>query len=244
MKTFARQNELEITVEQGRTCYFQPKYLRSTGFARDFVPPGIGGFLPRLFGGRLWDLHFCPSDGEKKVVLSGDDGLGKFECLNIPEGKTLCVKLKYLAAYSFESKGRFKGFNIRRLFRPVNWLTSTVFVLRVTGPAFLAFYGNDISKKTIESRKGAYGDQLIAVDANASFHPDSLSPDDKSLLAQFMNSLSKSVYLRFADNCDVVYSTLRTENLTILTRLPMLVLGVLTFSFFIRNQILALFGLQ
>jgi len=245
MQIVARQNEIEITVKVGQTFYFHPKYLRTTGFAKNVLNLKIGGILPRLLSLRFWDLHICPTNENEKIILSGEDALGNFISLEVQEGETLYIRrFSFIAAYSFESDGKFKSINLSRLIRPMNWLLGTTFGVRLVGPAILVLYGRDISKKSFDSNLGVYADQLVAFDANSKFHPESLSPDSGSLLANFMNTLSTCVSLRFAKKTEVVYSTLREEQLFRFVNLPRLFFGFIFFTCFFRKQILTLFGLE
>ena len=241
MQATLGQNELKVIVPKEQSCFFAQKFLRNQTFKLDLKPRVKGAFLARLLAGRLWDLYLEP-EADQQVILAGNDPLGRFVCLEVPKGQLLYVRLRYLAAYQFREKGRFR--RIIRLLSLANWLTRTPLAVCVEGPAWLAFYGNDLSSNVYEAGEGIFCDQVVGMDARATFDFEGLPPDKSSFLGQSLNVISTTVFLKMQNATEVVYSTVRKEGFSRLITLLSLLFGFLIFTFLMEPLVMRWFDIQ
>ena len=161
-------NEISLNVVTGETCFFAADFLRTPSFTGSALWEKDHGFLrafvSRFMSGRLYDLFLTPSHESQVLKLSGSESHGRFLVQVLNPGQRSVVRLPYLKAYQFGTKGRFQGKSC--LFDPVRWITGTVFVVIVEGPATLIFYGSGLQHSAVTE---CFADQIVAFDASVPF---------------------------------------------------------------------------
>lgn len=220
-------NEITLNVVAGETCFFASDFLRTASFTGSVLWKKDHGFLralvSRFLSGRLYDLFLTPTHESQVLKLSGSESHGHFLVQTLNSGQRSVVRLPYLKAYQFQENGKFQVKSC--LFDPVRWITGTVFVVIVEGPATLIFYGSGLQDSTVTE---CFADQVVAFDAGVPFEVTGFGPKGLGWFAQVFNAFSSTVNMRFASSTHLVLNTFRTEAHSRLRQVPnYLFLGVL-----------------
>lgn len=205
MKLHAAQpNRLDIIVEPKETLHFAYEFLQTPEFDLH-VTPSRQAFMPRLLAGKLWEGHCMATDSPVRVRLGGDSPTGSFCTVRVEPGKTFLVRLRHLAAYSFEQGGGFVS--ATRLLDPARWLTGMTFALLARGPATLVFYGAGLESHVADAGGHCFADQLIGFEGASRFRISALRP--VGIGGDVINAFSQTINVEFCDATQVVRSTVR-----------------------------------
>lgn len=202
-----KPNRLDVLVEPNETLHFAYEYLQTPEFDMP-VTPSLDAFIPRLIAGKLWQGHCAATDTPVSVRLGGENAAWAFCTIRVDAGKTFLVKLRHLAAYSFERGGGFVS--ATRLWDPVRWLTGTTFALLAHGPAVLVFYGAGLENHVAAAGEHCFADQLIGFEGANRFQISSLKPI--GIGGDLINAFSRTIVVQFDDSTRVVRSTVRRLN--------------------------------
>jgi hypothetical protein len=193
-------------VEPRETLRFAYEFLQTPDFDMH-VAPSREAFVPRLLSGKLWEGYCAAADKPIRVRLGGDSPAGAFSTIRVDPGKTFLVRLRHLAAYSFEQGGCFVSST--RLWDPVRWITGLTFALLVRGPALLVFYGVGVESHEAAAGEHCFADQLIGFEGASRFRVSALKPVGAG--GDVINAFSQTVDVEFCDKTQVVRSTVRTK---------------------------------
>jgi pimeloyl-ACP methyl ester carboxylesterase len=224
-------NEIVVTVEPGETIFFGGTFQRSPKFSQNLVPNFWtrllpDAFWPRLFAGRLWDLHVQAVENRETVQLGGNDPKGRFAVVDIEAGRKMFLRLRYLAAYGFGPGGGFS--TSWKPWSPSRWILRAVSAVTIRGPATLFFYGIDLKSVIVEAGGHSFADQVLAFDATAPFRLHGLLPEGTGPAAHATNASSTTVDLEFVQKTAVVKTTVRGTRTNGWTRLMrLLIFGLL-----------------
>jgi len=205
MKIHATQpNRIDILVEPRETLRFDYKYLQTPDFDMH-VMPSRQAFVPRLLAGKLWEGHCTAAEESVRVRLGGDSPTGGFSTIHVATGKTFLVRLRHLAAYSFDRGGGFVS--AAKLWDPVRWMTGLTFALLARGPAVLVFYGAGVESHEAAAGEHCFADQLIGFEGASSFRVSALKPIGAG--GDVINAFSQTIDIEFCDATQLVRSTVR-----------------------------------
>lgn len=205
MKIHATQpNRIDILIEPQETLHFAYEFLQTPDFDMH-VTPSRQAFVPRLLAGKLWEGHCTAADEPISVRLGGDSPTGGFNTVHVAAGKTFLVRLRHLAAYSFDKGGGFVSAS--KLLDPVRWMTGLTFALLARGPATLVFYGAGIECHNASKGEHCFADQLIGFDGSSRFLASALRPIGAG--GDVINAFSQTIDIEFSDATQVVRSTVR-----------------------------------
>lgn len=200
----SQPNRIDILVEPRETLHFAFEYLQTPDFDMH-VTPSLEAFVPRLLAGKLWEGHCAATDEAVRVRLGGDSPAGAFSTIRVDPGKTFLVRLRHLAAYSFEQDGGFVS--ATSLWDPVRWMTGLTFALLARGPAVLVFYGVGVENHKTAEGEHCFADQLIGFEGASHFRVSALKPIGAG--GDVINAFSQTIDVEFCDETHVVRSTVR-----------------------------------
>ena len=203
----AQANKADILVEPGETMHFGYKYLQTPEF-NVHAQPSLEAFMPRLLAGKLWEGHCTAFSEPIRLRLGGDNTAGVFTAIRVDAGKTFLVRLRHLAAYSFQQDGGFVS--TIRLWDPVCWLIGLTFPLLVRGPAYLLFYGMGLECGLVTKGDHCFADQVIGFNGATIFRVSALRPMGAG--GDVVNAFSQTIDMEFCEATQVIRATVRGTN--------------------------------
>lgn len=183
------QNQAAITLGEGETVWFRPKYLRTRHYGRRFLPPWltaspIGRILHRCY----WLARVSVPE---TVGFSGPSPTGRFFFLHLEEGDRYFINLRNFVAITLPANRRSPqpmSTHLKGLWSLHCWLLGHPLPVIFAGPATVILYGQNLGAVSEEHGEHLIS-QVVAFDAKKPF---SVLPTetDSHIWSDFANGLT------------------------------------------------------